>query len=376
MYLHICIYSEIHFVYGKYCTFFLYSAWYSTCTFLYLYFQVNSKDSRTDLRNNDPTDKQLVIERNTPTEITKDYRKTDVQCNQKPHIENKDSKLNVHFSKPRESLQSCTEFINQTELDKTNSQSTCFLESDSSLDKPNEHKNSTETTQETVVVQYLSCHSSSPHAADQKQSSIDISAAQDPRSESTPTELDIQLEDSISPDTTPIRTEFLSDDCSQSSSTLAESNVLLEERTHLDSVPDESSIVFISPPGHEYIQTMPIYNDSGPDVEEKILVDTQLRSSVALTEESPGVPAMISSAVSSDISFLVSCVKSPVMSTGVSNVVTCEVSNKMSSSNLEDGEHFKTTRGNFQPFTNFCHKTQEYLGLIIVAMYSELLIVA
>jgi hypothetical protein len=59
VYLHICIYSEIHFVYGKYCTFFLYSAWYSTCTFLYLYFQVNSKDSRTDLRNNDPTDKQL-----------------------------------------------------------------------------------------------------------------------------------------------------------------------------------------------------------------------------------------------------------------------------------------------------------------------------
>jgi hypothetical protein len=68
-----------------------------SCTFLYLYFQVNSKDSRTDLRNNDPTDKQLVIERNTPTEITKDYRKTDVQCNQKPHIENKDSKLNVHM---------------------------------------------------------------------------------------------------------------------------------------------------------------------------------------------------------------------------------------------------------------------------------------
>ena len=299
------------------------------------------------MRDNGPTDKQLIIEENTPTEITKDYRKTDVQCNQKLHIENKDSELNVHFSKPRESLQSFTEFINQTELDKTISQSTCFLESaDSSLDKPNEFKNSTETTQETVVVQHLSCHSSSPRAADQKQSSIDISAEQDPRSESTPTESDIQLEDSISPDTTPIRTEFLSDDCSQSSSTLAESNVLLEESTHLDSVPDESSIVFIPPSGHEYIQAMPIYNDNGADVEEKILVDTRLRSSVALTEESPGISAIISSAVPSDISLLVSCVKSPVMSTGVSNVVSCEVS----SSNLEDGEHFKTTRGNIQTF--------------------------
>lgn len=328
---------------------------------VHLHFQVNSKDSRTDLRDNDPTDKQLVIERNTPAEITKDYRKTDVQCNQKLHIENKDCELNIHCSKPCESLQSCTEFINQTELDQTNSLSTCFLESaDSSLDKPNEFKNSTETTQETVVVQHLSCHSSSPHAADQKQSSIDtcISAEQDPRSESTPTELDIQLEDNISPDTTPIRTEFLSDGCSQSSSTLAESNVLLKESTYLDSVPvDESSIVLIPPPNPEYIQTMPIYNDNGPDVEEKILVDTQLRSSVALTEESPGVQAMISSAVSSDISFLVSCVKSPVMSTGVSNVVSCEVSNKVSSSNLEDGEHFKTTRGNFQAFTDFCHKS-------------------